>query len=145
MRRRIAGYTDFGSIRIPPLPQRIYMTDRGDGTLWELTHNLTDYSSDGLGYISISDVISPRNKDYTLYGPEEGPILPGDPQDLVLLIRDGYLGYELVLPPVWRGAREQARILTRKGVTRITREIITPLSWEEGGDLLAWRTVANYD
>lgn len=50
------GYTNLGTIQIPPPPKYTILTDRGDGvSLWLLTFNISEYPEpDGLGLIGIN-------------------------------------------------------------------------------------------
>lgn len=136
----VNGYTFMGHIQIPPLPETIILTDRGDGTLWALTHNTTTgyQPPDGLGYISITDVL-PTN-DYVIYAPFEGPRLSSDPS-IVLLVRDGYLGYEQQVLPRFTTDIDNAPVRTRRANAHEVREIIVPTTWKASGDLLAWQDV----
>lgn len=134
---RVAGYTDLGGIDIAPRPQMILMTDRGDGTIWLLSSNTEHYSIDGLGHISITNTI-PNKMDFILYGPYDGPIITGPPDDIKLLVRDGTLGYEFEPHPIWLGRRENAPVLTRHLLDRSYREIVTPDTWQNPGDMLGW-------
>lgn len=127
-------------MRIPPLPQMIIMRDRADNTRWLLSHNTTESSPDGLGYISITNSFQ-DNGDIVEFGPYEGPIVNSVVNDLKLLIRGGYLGYEYEPPPRYVGDRRQARVLTRRGVARVTREIIVPIGWNASPDVLGWSPV----
>lgn len=143
-RRRIMGYTDLGHIRIPPLPQFIIMTDRADGTFWELQWNTDTPSFDGNGYISITDTLS-RKPDKTTYGPYEGPyvqeqnITQGSPI-IKLLIRGGRLGYEMVREQSLQSI-DNPPVLTRRVGSNTLREIIVPLTWRSESDTLGWRMV----
>lgn len=117
-------------VRIPPLPQQIIMTDRDDGTLWLLT-----YSGD---HIAINSVFNARN-DTTTYGPYDGPILSdGEHNDVRLLVRGGYLGYEADPAPP---NRFQARVMARLGVSRTFFEIIVPSTWVGSPDVLGYEEV----
>lgn len=126
--------------RSPPLPQFIVLTDRADGTLWVLSHDITGE------YIAINDLgllINPavsstiRRTDFLVYGAFDGPIVPDRPTNPVgqnakqkrLLVRGGYLGYEDTEPKV-----EQGRVMTRRSVSRILREIIVPTTWRTFSD-----------
>lgn len=146
-RRRVQGYIDMGKVRVPPLPQYMVMTDRADGTLWLLSYNLTDLNppADGFGRISITDVL-PSTPDKLIFGPYEGPYVQevtneqGNPI-IRLLIRDGHIGYEM--PNFGPGVQslDTARVLTRRGVANILREIVVPLAWRSAGDTLGWKVV----
>lgn len=124
--------------RIPSTPQFIVITDRDDGTLWTLSHDVTG------DYIAINDqglniggsLPSEEWTDVRFYGPYEGPYLAiptrlqaANPRlKLRLLIRGGYLGYELIEDPTNTGHANH-RVLTRRGLSRVYREIIVPQEW----------------
>lgn len=141
--RYVQGFMDMGSVFVPPIPTNFVMTDRQDGTLWHLTHNVDVFSVDGNGYISIKDVL-PTTNDLTVYGAYEGPylqerVITQGERIFRLLIRGGFLGYEVV--------EEQglsfilgAPILTSRNMDGLHRQIVTPLSWAHAGDPLGWST-----
>ena len=135
-RRVIRGYMDFGGIRIPPLPQGTVFTDRDDGTLWLLSHTVTPPAADGFGYITITDVI-PNAVEHQVYEAYGEPVLGTNPM-VRLLIRGGYLGYEDYTLGQGITDRDNQRIMTRKGLTRVIREIIVPTTWNHHGDVLGW-------
>lgn len=129
-------------MRLPLLPQQIIMTDRGDGSLWLLSHNTTDSPpSDGFGRISINSTFSTGFGDYEIFGPYDGPLVAGPRDDFLLLIRDGRLGYE-VRPDGFALAQDHnLRVLTRKGTVRESREINVPSTWTAETDVLGWSPV----
>lgn len=117
--------------RQPPFPQFVVLTDRADGTLWVLSHDTTGE------YVAINDaglVIggSLTHKDFTVYSAFGGPVVADTPSNPVaqrasqkrLLVRGGYLGYEDVTDEL-----EQARVMTRRGMSRIIRRIFVPDTW----------------
>jgi hypothetical protein len=57
-RKQWFGYTNIGTIQIPPPPKYIILTDRADGeTLWWLTFDTVQYPyPDGLGLMGITNV-----------------------------------------------------------------------------------------
>jgi hypothetical protein len=124
---------DLGPFR-GKLPQATVLTDRADGKLWHLSHSNTphlipdpnhpgQFIDDGFGYITISDVI-PTTPDKIVYGPNDGPVLAGNPR-LRLFVRGGYLGVEeLETLPRPTTDQDQARILTRRGVNKETKELV---------------------
>lgn len=141
-RRRIHGYTDMGQIVIPPQPTYIIMTDREDGTLWHLTHNTTVFSTDGNGYISITDSI-PTTPDKFVYGPYDGPYVQerNNLQEhtiVRLLIRNGFLGYEM-FEQVPVQSIDTKSVITRR-TANIHRQILRPTFWIKRGDTLSWTT-----
>lgn len=139
MTRRWRGYYDMGGIRIPPLPSGIVLTDREDGTLWLLSHNVTESSPDDLGYISITTTI-PSNMTTRTFDAFDEPFVGTDPR-LRLLVRDGYLGFEIEDLPQGITDRDTARNLTRRAFAAETREIIKPSTWQETSPVLGWEDV----
>ena len=121
------------------LPQVTVMIDRADGTLWALQHTLDPPTADGLGYVSISDVL-PTWPDKLIYAAFDGPILSNDPR-VRLLVRGGMLGYEIETLPGYFTDRDQARVTTRRGWANESREIILPVGWRPG-DTLAWTPIS---
>ena len=108
-----------GRVRVPPLPSRIVLTDRADGTLWILTHE-----ADG-SHVGIESTIPANAKDLHTYPANVGPVLPTVPEAR-LLVRGGFLGYEETALPRATTDRDQARILTRRGVQSIVLEVREP-------------------
>lgn len=134
-----SGYTDMGRIRIPPLPKWIGLTDRSTGTVWYLTHNITEFSSDGVGYISIIDVQPRPDRDWVIYPPNDGPELAGDAThpNTRLFVRDAILGFEVFDDGASRDSSGQ--VLTRRSLFKETREIYTPVSFNDiATSTLAW-------
>lgn len=128
--RTIQGYWDMGGIKIPPIPKPIILTDRADGTLWWLSFSTASPGPDGLGYVSLNSQI-PTDPNRIIYDVNEGPIVGSNPR-IRLIVRGGYLGYELF--PAQRGitAGSQERVLAQKtGVQREYREIILPTGWTD--------------
>lgn len=128
-------------VRIPALPEFKVLTDRDDGTLWVLSHDITgEYIAINDEGLLINSAISSIRKrtEYHIYGPFDGPIVPDRPSNPYgqaaaqkrLLVRGGYLGYEATEPEV-----EQSRVMTRRKVSRILREIIVPTTWRTFADL----------
>jgi hypothetical protein len=110
---------------IPPRPRFVVLTDRDDGTLWVLSHDTTGnyVAINDRGLLRVGDITTAYT-DVTVYGPYDGPYLPGHPE-LRLLVRGGYLGFEKVTP----AQVQQARILTRRGVSGTLREIVAPVGY----------------
>lgn len=146
---------DPNRVRVPPLPEFMVLTDRDDGTLWVLSHDITGE------YIAINDegllknpAVSStiRRTEFHVYGPFDGPIVPDRPTNPYgqaeaqkrLLVRGGYLGYEATEPEC-----EQGRVMTRRLVSRILREIIVPTTWrtfaDENGHLPSDRDVLGWE
>lgn len=133
MRRVLrSGYTDFGGIRIPALPGNHVLTDRADGTLWMLQHDVTG------GWISITDTWPSRYFEYRVYEPYNGPVFQGHPT-IQLLVRDGYLGYEVTPLDSMIQDMDNTRLLTRRGNSQTLRELVVPDDWVDG-EVLAWET-----
>lgn len=130
-RATVGSYIDFGTLRIPPIPQGIVLTDRDDGTLWLLSYSTAEESEDGLGYISINDAIPPARERY-VYDAYDEPKFHGT---FRLLVRGGYLGYELIP----RDPGTTKPVFAVKAASRSYREIYVPESWQRLGDVLAWR------
>lgn len=143
MRKGLGRNTNQHIVRIPPFPPAFVLTDRADGKLWLLTHNLTEASPDGEGYISITDVIPAvwyRLLEIQTFPADDGPVVNTDPVSR-LLIRGGDLGFEILDFSVQGTAydRSERLIQTRKGVTRKTRRIHQPsTSWAPLVYTLAW-------
>lgn len=68
--RTIQGYWDMGSIQIPPLPQRIVLTDLASGLLSEVVH---DGNNPGALSVITGTAISSK-PDKLVYGTNDGPI-----------------------------------------------------------------------
>ncbi len=146
------AYLPNQQIRIPPTPAFVVLTDRDDGTEWVLSHDSTGE------YVAINDAGLVKGgdarfnwQDIILYGPYDGPIVPSPSRNrhyelatkVRLLVRGGFLGYEEINPSQSYGEPTQARILTRRGLSRTIREIIVPEVWERFNsiidtDILAW-------
>lgn len=127
-----------GQARIPPIPPRIIMTDRADGSQWLLSYNTTLYPYlDGLGAVSINNVftVCPNN---TIYGAYEGPVLAGAPFEIVLFIRNGTLGFDYEPSGVANQDRNQARIMATLGLANSYRELVIPTPFNPYTGVLAW-------
>lgn len=130
----VNGYLDMKGQHIPVLPTQVILTDRQDGTLWLLSHSL-----DGL-YIAINTEWNPRVP-YKVYPAHQEPRLPEN-YLLRMVVVNGYLGYEVAPFPKGISDQDQQRILTRRGLENVIREIVQPIElepWREEGDMLAWR------
>lgn len=136
-RRVVSGYLDMGGITIPPMPQYTVMTDRNDETtLWLLSFTTNQPSPDNNGFITLNSTI-PDSLDKVVYGPWDGPILDGNPA-VQLLVRNGHLGYEFDILPVGLTSKNQARIIARRPLSQLLREIIIPSDWIVFPDELGW-------
>jgi hypothetical protein len=139
---------DLGPFR-GKLPQYLVLTDRQDGKKWVLLHNNSPHLvlqgsppvlvDDGLGFISISDVI-PTTPDKLVYAPFDGPVLATNPR-LRLFVRGGYLGIEEVTElPRPTTDQDQARVLTRRGVNTETKELVVQAG-RKPGEPIAFRPI----
>jgi hypothetical protein len=121
----------------------VILTDRADETLWLLSFNTAEPSVDGLGYISIVAPVPerPDRGNFRVFGPYDGPLLVAEPSPtrfrvLRLLVRSGYLGYEET-----DLTTRQGRVMARRKMEALVREIVVPASWRAEPDMLAWRDV----
>ena len=137
--RKVKGYADFGPIHIAPLPQGIVITDRDDGTLWLLSHTQDPVGPDGEGYISINDYIHPAVQ-YKVYAAYDEPIVDIIPihRAIRLLVKGGYLGYEIVDFGRATSDIDYAPIQTRRIVNRRTAQVYVPVTFNTNGNVLAW-------
>lgn len=89
MRKQRGGYTDFGSIQIPPLSPAIVLTDRADGSLWLLSFNST------FERLSInSDFSTIKNKEgVRIYEANLGPAMDED-GEFTIFVRSGRVGID---------------------------------------------------
>ena len=125
------GYYDIGPATIPPRIRGFFLTDRGDGTVWWLTH-------DDLGSVKITDTL-PTNRDTHVFPAFEGPPLDTAAGPVRLLIRDGYFGYELA-----RHEEHGRRIMLKSsvtarfntGTTDLFIEIKAPSTFTDGDELI---------
>ena len=134
MRSRVKGYTDFGGIALPVLPQHCIFTDRDDGTLWLLGH-----SSDGLR-ITLNDatISVPLNRTFAAF---DEPYVPTDPK-MRIFVRGGRLGYEMRDLPQGEQDNDQMRLVSRRANENTQREMIKPLTFDinnvDFNGVLAW-------
>lgn len=133
---RVLPFMRQESIRIPPIPRGMVLTDRDDGTLWQLKQNTTEDSPDGAGHVSITDVYA-VNQDHRVYAAYDGPLL-GEHGTIRLLIRGGRIGYEMVSWGPGTSDISQSPVYTRNGFRGDFSEIIVPLSWVRFDDVLGW-------
>jgi len=132
------------NIREPPLPANVVLTDRADGTLWHLSFTTTPPGPDGLGYITLNSALPVLpNKDIVVYGAWDGPVMSmRDPRNGLefqaqLLVRGGYLGFEVDTDLYPITGRSQARVMARRSLQKSGREIIFPGNWPVY-EALAW-------
>lgn len=116
------------TMRIPPLPKFIILTDKDDGTEWLLTHSDDDVDGVDL-HISINDaglsgVSTLESPNVIRYPANEGPLVG---HGLRLFVRDGRLGLETT------DTVGYAPVFTRVGVERESHEL--RVVWGEGDDL----------
>lgn len=126
------GGTWMGGTFLPVFTQFMILTDREDGTLWLLTHYVTEAGRD---YFAITDEWNARKQPLVEYGPYDGPYLPNHPH-LRFFIRGGRIGYEEI-----EGANQSQRILSRKLMQRHTLEVLVPTSFKRFGDELAFERI----
>ena len=115
------------------------LEDRADGTLWQLTHRQSD------ARFAIRDDAVPAffRGQVRQYSAFDGPVMGFNPR-VRLLIRDGRLGYEMVVLGQGITDRDNARILTRRGNEQYSLEV-TDGDWLQEGDTLGWSTVEGLD
>lgn len=96
----------FGPIQVPVRVPDIALTDRGDGTVWAL-------QNDGLDRIKI---VSPLPSGFhgLIYSAFEGPRIETPFGSAELIVRDGFLGYEVRdditgTPPAFAPDKTRAR------------------------------------
>ncbi len=134
MRRQVNGFTDFGGITIPFLPQYCIFTDRADGTLWYLSHN-----SDGTR-IGINDgtISIPLKRIFAAF---DEPFAKNDPR-MRIFVRGGRIGYERRELPQGEQDNDTMRLLSRRVNENVQREIISPVDFSESNvnnkGVLAW-------
>lgn len=121
-----------GGTFIPVFTQFMVLTDREDGKLWLLSHTVTEENRD---YFTITDEWNPRKQPLVVYGPYEGPFLPGYPR-FRFFIRDGRIGYEET-----ETENQSQRILSRKLMQRHTLEVLVPSTFKRFGDELAFERI----
>ncbi len=123
IRDRVKGYTDFGGIALPVLPQNVIFTDRADGTLWLLSHNSAGTR------IAINDAtISVPNK--RVFAAFDEPYLKSNPR-MRVFVRSATLGYEMRDLPQSEQGNDTMRLVTRRANENVQRELITPATFVE--------------
>lgn len=138
--RRIRGYTDFGPIRIPPVPRNVVLEDRDTvGTYWLLSFTTTPPGPDGDGYVSINSTIPAQ--DIQLYKQFSEPVLGTHPT-IKLFVRGGYLGMEVYELDQGVSDRDDARIVARSSSYREGREIIVPEGFTFNNDVTTFSDIS---
>lgn len=119
MNRRLrSGYTDLGRIQIPPRPQAIVLTDRGDGSKWLISFNTT--APERLSIVSDYDTIQ-RIEGIRIYEANDGPKMDED-GEYTLIIRNGRLGFDYNRFPRQVSARDDSPPYARQSINE--RELI---------------------
>ncbi len=133
-RKRVKGFTDFGSIQLPVLPQFVIFTDREDGTLWYLSH-----SSDGLNIALNDGTINVPFK--RVFAANDEPFIRNNPR-MRIFVRGGRIGYEIIELEQGVTDKDTMRIISRRGNENVQREMIAPASFSEANvgstGVLAW-------
>ncbi len=123
IRKQVKGYTDFGSIVLPVLPQYCIFTDRADGTLWYLSH-----SSDGTRIALNDGTISVPLK--RIFAAFDEPYTQNNPR-MRVFVRSGRIGYELRALPQGEQDNDTMRLLSRRVNENVQREMISPANFTE--------------
>lgn len=123
-RRRVRGYTDLGSVRVPPFPANLVFTDREDGSLWHLSHK----DDSGTPRVTLNDSLP--TQDVITFEPYDGPVVATSGGRFRLFVRDGRLGYEDLGEDRGYADKDQMRLLTRKAFERTLYEIIEPSTFD---------------
>jgi len=136
-RKRVKGFTDFGSTQLPVLPQYVIFTDRADGTLWYLSHS----NVGPLGTcLSINDatISVPLKRVFAAF---DEPYAARDPR-IRIFIRGGRLGYEIRELPQGEQDRDTMRLISRRANENLQHELISPVDFSEANvdrkGVLAW-------
>jgi len=91
----VSGFSDLG-VMFPYGVGRFTLTDRADGTKWLVSWNTDVTTSDGFGYITITNdftLLDHGNGERNIeYGPDEGPLLNNG--QYMLMIRGRRLGVD---------------------------------------------------
>lgn len=103
----IDGSPYMGRVRVPPMPPRIALTDRTDGSVKVLSDN-------GTSIVLVTPTTSMR--DVVIYGPFEGPYSGA----FRLYLDSGSIAFEPVLDGI---IYNSARILSRNGYNTTVVEI----------------------
>lgn len=134
VRRRVRGYTDFGGIALPVLPQYCIFTDRADGTLWYLSH-----SSDGTR-IALNDAtigLVPKR----VFAANDEPYIGNNPR-MRIFVRGGRIGYEINELDQGEQDKDVMRLISRRANEDVQREMISPTVFSEANvgfnGVLAW-------
>jgi hypothetical protein len=137
--RHQGGLFNMGQTRVPPLPPFVAMTDRADGTVWYLSHNV-DFSRIAVNNVLAAINLSPveRFQDITTYGPNDGPWLTTQIQ---IFVRSGRIGYDFH-PLVEQGVTFYGNPTpwSRRKVQRTSFKIAVGTLWHKEGDRLSFIT-----
>lgn len=129
----------FGLPRRPSLSQYVQMTDRADGTVWTLIHNVAE-ARVGISDVALAQRFAGQVK---TFGPYDGPWVGNPP--MRLFIRSGRLGYDdgtddgygVISTTVTD--RDNPPVLTRIDMTSFHYEVYKPSVWTRMGDTLGYR------
>ena len=132
--RRVKGFTDLGSIRIPPIAATLVLTDRATGTEYALIH---DSAGDFIGLDDAASRVDVASA--VVFSAFQGPILSADPT-VRLLVRNGFLGYEVTALATSVADLDGSRVLSRRGNQSTILEIRQASGWVDG-DALIWEKV----
>lgn len=135
-RRVVKGFTDLGTVRVPPLPTRIVLIDRADGTFYALLHDGT--SSDRIALDSLASRTS--GDDIRIFAAFDGPVINA-PNPHRLLVRNGALGYEEMVLTSHLSDRDEAPVLCRRDNESKLFEIKQGVGWVTGDALAYEQTV----
>lgn len=125
-RKRIHGYTDFGGIRIPPLPQFIGVEDRATTVIWYFTLTGDDPNQ----AIAFTTEKPHPESEITYFGPYEGPYLD---DNLRLYMQDGFFLIEYAQGP---GKVNNQGVFFRRGNERTIIQIQSPPNFRIGDELI---------
>jgi hypothetical protein len=125
-RRQVMGYVDYGSAAIPPLPDGVVLTDRDDGTLWLVSHDMTVPDA----MVTITDTWPTRLK-VSIYPANEGPYIG---PNAMLFVRGGLLGIDIALE------RHSGVVFSRKHGSRVAGQLKAAQGYD-AHENLTWEPV----
>lgn len=133
------GYTDLGAFPYTIQPHAVVLTDRGTGTKWWVTYNLTVSYPDGQGLISITDAKPPQIMDAVTYPAGEEPYFIGTAGVSRLIVRGGYLGVDETPPAFSTSDQSNMKLYsTLPGFNAPMRQLILASTRDAKGNLYAW-------